>query len=82
MSRTDKTRPYWVKQEDHKICRPRLETEQRSWEYRLYKWWIGEFRCSCNMCGYDSYGTPRRKLDRAEGKRLARDWKKEWDMPC
>lgn len=79
MSRTDKTRPFWVKKDEYKVCRPRTEEGNKFAEYRTYEWWRGEFRCGCMMCGYDAYGTPRRKLDRAEGKRQARNWKKEWD---
>lgn len=78
MSKTDKTRPFWVKKEDYKIYRPRLNEDQRVWEYRTYKWWMGEFRCSCKRCGYDAYQTPRRKLDRAESKRVSRSWEKEY----
>jgi hypothetical protein len=77
MSRTDKTRPFWVKRKDYEIKRPRLTEEENPWTYRLYEHWRGEFRCGCMMCGYDSWGTPRRKRDRAETKRIIRN-EEEW----
>lgn len=35
-------------------------------------------RCGCDMCGYDAFQTPRRKRQRKEGKRIARNWRDEW----
>lgn len=72
MSRTDKTRPYWVKKKDYPILYPRLE-DHDGWSFRTYEWWRGEFRCPCKMCGWDSYGTPLRKKQRAESKKIIRE---------
>lgn len=80
MSRTDKTRPFWVKREEYKICRPRLTEEAKPWTYQLYEYWRGEFRCGCKMCGWDAYGTPQRKTRRAWEKKYCSDgWREEWD---
>jgi hypothetical protein len=69
MSRTDKTRPYWVKKQEYANRFPRTEDD---WPrtYRAYKWWHPEFRCGCGLCGWDgNFETPRRKKQRAEAKR-------------
>jgi hypothetical protein len=77
VSRTDKTRPFWVKQVEYTTCFPRTKDD---WPrtYRAYEWWRGEFRCCCKMCGYDAFGTPLRKRRRAEGKRIVRNWWREY----
>lgn len=72
MSDTDKTRPFWVKQEEYRNRFPRTEDDfPRS--YRAYKWWHPEFRCGCAMCGYDAFETPLRKRLRAEGKKAIQE---------
>lgn len=76
MSKTDKTRPYWVKKNEYKNHFPRTSDDFPR-TYRQYEWWRGEFSCSCpGLCsiGLKEKG---RKI-RREGKRQARDWHREY----
>lgn len=74
MSKTDKTKPYHLKQEEYRNHFPRTQDD---WPrtYRAYQWWRGVFRCSCDMCS--QYAKEEGKKRRREGKREARDWWKD-----
>jgi len=74
MSRTDKTRPHWVKAEDHKILYPRA-TAPMFWPDR---YWLGEMKCGCEMCTEQSYRKRLARRERYAGKKYARDWGKEY----
>ncbi len=49
MSDTDKTRPWWVKQKDDDLAFDFEDIPGR--HVRWPKWWVGEARCGCSMCG-------------------------------
>lgn len=74
MSRTDKTRPYWVKKKDHEIKRPRMAEGEWYLEYYTYEWWLGEMRCGCPFCSDTAGRKERARKDRYQGRREARNW--------
>ena len=74
MSRTDKTRPFWVRKEDHKIERPRLAHDNVYLGYRTYKWWLGEMKCGCPMCSDQAGRKEINRKRRVDGKLQARNW--------
>lgn len=70
MSKTDKTRPWRVRRQDHEVKRPRLTQDDPYLSHCTYKWWLGEMRCGCPMCT-DQYhrkqmARKRRRAGRAE----------------
>lgn len=70
MSKTDKTRPYWVKKQEHYTPYPRRTTPI----YEPQQYWIGEMRCGCRLCT-DYYGRKEdRRKERYVGRRQARTW--------
>jgi hypothetical protein len=75
MSKTDKTRPYWVKLKEVEAADP----------YRArrddYIGWDREvFGCphSCWMC-VGSWRDERKRRDRTEKRRALHDWRKEYE---
>jgi hypothetical protein len=74
VSKTDKTRPWRVRKEDHKIERPRLTQDEMYLSYYTYKWWLGEMRCGCPMCSDQQGRKERVRKERYEGRRQARDY--------
>lgn len=79
MSRTDKTRPWWVRKLDHEVKRPRMTQDDIHLEYYTYKWWLGEMKCGCPMCS-GSYDRKRlTHKDRRVAKKALRNWEAdEW----
>lgn len=90
MSRTDKTRPWWVKASEHPVERHDhadgrcdLPGEIGGWRERgrCYvdaEWWRPEFRCCCVMCDWDAFSVPRRRRERYEARRMCRNWEGKW----
>lgn len=79
MSRTDKTRPWWVRKQDHELVRPRMTQDEKYVEYYTYKWWLGELRCGCPMCTDQDGRKERARKERYAGRREARNAEREWD---
>lgn len=75
MSKTDKTRPWRVRKEEHKVVRPRMSTDSQ--DYRTYKWWLGELRCGCPMCNDQDGRKEQARKERYAGRREARDAERE-----
>lgn len=75
MSKTDKTRPFWVKEKDFQPLYPRAEKGDR-WP-EMY--WVGEMKCGCPMCS-DRYNRKRvTRKDRRIAKKALRNWEAdEW----
>jgi hypothetical protein len=64
VSKTDKTRPHWVKEKELPV----------NW-----RWMPPEFGCGHNCgCQYGWYRMQKRK-DRRERKAAARNWRKEYE---
>ncbi len=78
MSRTDKTRPWWVRKIENKIERPRLGHDDTYLGYYTYKWWLGEMRCGCPMCTDQDGRKAKARKDRHDGKKAARSWEKDY----
>lgn len=51
VSKTDKTRPWWVRTQDLKLERPRQRPgDSVGREYATYQHWLGGLRCGCAQC--------------------------------
>lgn len=68
MSRTDKTRPWWVKEREHAVLYPR-RTEPI---YHPDRYWLGELKCGCTTCSDQSDRKQRARRERYSGKRQSR----------
>lgn len=68
MSRTDKTRPWWVKVREHAVKYPR-RTEPLHHQDR---YWLGELRCGCAMCQDQDGRKQQARRSRYAGRREAR----------
>ena len=71
MSRTDKTRPFHVKQDELRQADPygyARDPYQRTWR--------PEFRCghSCRTCGDREWYRNQKRRDRQQGKKAAQNW--------
>lgn len=89
MSRTDKTRPYWVKLQEHPVehhdhrdgvcdlASGRATARDHGWKrgkcYIDADWTRSEFRCGCSMCDADAYQVPRKRRQRIEAKQQIRE---------
>lgn len=75
MSRTDKTRPFRVKQDELRAADPygfNRDTYQMTWR--------PEFRCgaSCKSCGTYWWNRGLKRRGRRDAKRACRNWTEEW----
>lgn len=96
MSKTDKTKPFWVKMKDGDLawreshdhregpCDLPNEIDADYWHNTRcrYEWvFDGTHVCCCPMCHGDWWwDIPPNKRQRLTGKRLCRDWKREYGL--
>lgn len=75
MSKTDKTRPFHVKQDELRAADPygfNRDTYQMTWR--------PEFSCgaSCRSCGTYWWTRQQKRRERQDARRAVRDWQREY----
>lgn len=95
MSRTDKTKPFWVKllhndlhwveEHDHTdgVCdlpdvRDGVAFTYGTTHCRRAFVFTGTRTCCCRLCSADAFTTSRRKRQRLDGRKAARNWRDEY----
>lgn len=89
LSKTDKTRPWWVKikerdlgVESHDHCDGECNySDDQVWGnnncYRTGKWWVPAMRCGCPICSDKCHRKAQNKKDRQRGRQEADNWE-DW----